>query len=338
MTGNGLAIEIPMDGHLGLMLPWLKPQGENPMEEKREYGAAVQRNTGKKRWRDRYDGRRLMHTDTFFTLIPYIMSTRNDSQVAASFKIDVTNVERYLRKRRQDGSPIGQDLTFLDVVMASIVRMISQKPYVNRFIAGHKAFARDELSISLAIKKDLSVEGTQTVVKVAYDPTDTIFDVAVRLQREIEKNKDVKTDNTTDSFAKFVNHLPSGLIRFVIGTIKWLDFHGWMPQAVQRLSPFHCSVFVTAMGSINFAPIYHHIYNFGTCSAFIAYGPKYSEMVLQRDGSAIERKFIDFKIVGDERICDGFGMASAWKEMMRCIKHPELLEKPPETVMQDHGI
>jgi len=308
------------------------------MECPREYGAPVVRPNLKKRWRDRYDGRRLMHTDTFFTLIPYIMNTRNDAQVGASFKIDVTNVERYLRRKRAEGSPIGQDLTFIDVVMAATVRMMSQKPYVNRFIAGHKAYARDEMSISLAIKKDLSVQGTQTVVKVVYDPQDTIFDVALRLQREIERNKDVMTDNTTDSFAKFVNHLPSGLIRFVIGTIKWLDFHGWMPKPIQQLSPFHCSIFVTAMGSINFAPIYHHIYNFGTCSAFIAYGPKYTEMVVQRDKSVVERKFIDFKIVGDERICDGFGMASAWKELLTYIKHPELLEKPPATIAIDHGI
>ena len=303
-----------------------------------EYGKPIERPVLKKRWRDRYDGRRLMHTDTFFTLIPYIMSTRNDSQVGASFKIDVTPVERYLRKRRLEGSPIGWDTTFIDVVMASIVRMISQRPYVNRFIAGHKAYSRDELSISLAIKKNLSVEGTQTVVKVVYDPADTIFDVAVRLQREIERNKDLMNDNSTDSFAKFVNHLPSFLIRFVIGSIKWLDFHGWMPKAIQHLSPFHCSIFVTAMGSINFPPIYHHIYNFGTCSGFIAYGPKYSERVIAKDGSVTERKFIDFKIVGDERICDGFGMASAWKELVRYIQHPELLEKPPETVVEDPGV
>jgi hypothetical protein len=92
------------------------------------------------------------------------------------------------------------------------------------------------------------------------------------------------------------------------------------------------------MGSINFPPIYHHIYNFGTCSGFIAYGPKYSERVLAKDGSVVERKYIDFKIVGDERICDGFGMASAWKELLRYIKHPELLEEPPETVKEDSGI
>ncbi|WP_422481060.1 hypothetical protein [Pleomorphochaeta sp. DL1XJH-081] len=308
------------------------------MDEKRVYGAPVERPKIKKRWRDRYDGRRLMHTDTFFTLIPHIMTTRNDSEVGASFKIDVTPVERYLRKRRTEGSPIGQDLTFIDVVMAAIVRMISQRPYVNRFIAGRKAYSRDELSISLAIKKNLSVEGTQTVVKMVYDPHDTIFDVALRLQHEIERNKDLMTNNSTDSFAKFVNHLPTLLIRMVIGTIKWLDFHGWMPKTIQRLSPFHCSIFVTAMGSINFPPIYHHIYNFGTCSGFIAYGPKYSERVLAKDGSVVERKYIDFKIVGDERICDGFGMASAWKELLRYIKHPELLEEPPETVKEDSGI
>lgn len=309
------------------------------MEKTHQYGQPVVGPKIKKRWlHDRYDGRRLMHTDTFFTIIPHIMTTRNDAEVGASFSIDITSVQRYLRKRRAEGSPIGQEITFIDVVMAAIVRTMSQKPFINRFIAGRKVYARDEMSISLAIKKDLTVEGTQTVVKMVYDPRDTIFDVAVRLQQEIDRNKDALTNNATDSFAKFVNHLPTFLIRAVVGTIKWLDFHGWMPKAIQRLSPFHCSVFVTAMGSINFAPIYHHIYNFGTCSAFIAYGPKYTQRMIASDGSVVERKFIDFKLVGDERICDGFGMASAWKLLMQYIKHPELLELPPEQVIPDHGI
>ncbi|MHC1693053.1 MAG: hypothetical protein AB9828_08505 [Sphaerochaetaceae bacterium] len=303
-------------------------------------GKPIQPKKMKKHFRDRHDGRRLMHTDTFFTLIPYIMSTRNDAQVGASFKVDVTAIEQYLRQNRRDnaGSDGGQELTFIDIVMAAVVRMISQRPYVNRFIAGHKAYARSEIWISLAIKKNLSVEGTQTVVKVQYDPKDTVFDVAARLQKAIASNKDISANNTTDSFAKLVNHLPSLLIRFVVGMLKWLDFHGWLPKAMVKLSPFHCSIFVTAMGSINFAPIYHHIYNFGTCSGFIAYGPKYAERIIDKNGQVVERKFIDFKMVGDERICDGFGMASAWKEFMRDLKHPQSLETPPEEVFEDQGI
>jgi hypothetical protein len=60
--------------------------------------------------------------------------------------------------------------------------------------------------------------------------------------------------------------------------------------------------------------------------------------MIASDGSVVERKFIDFKLVGDERICDGFGMASAWKLLMQYLKHPELLELPPEQVIPDHGI
>ena len=52
----------------------------------------------------------------------------------------------------------------------------------------------------------------------------------------------------------------------------FLDYHGWLPKALMKVSPFHGSMIVTSMGSLGIPAIYHHLYNFGTCSLFVAMG------------------------------------------------------------------
>ena len=107
------------------------------------------------------------------------------------------------------------------------------------------------------------------------------------------------------------------------------------PKSITDLSPFHGSMIITDLGSLRIGPIYHHIYNFGNLPAFLAYGTKRNEVYLDSEGNAKRRRVVDFKAVTDERICDGFYYASAFKIIKRCVENPELLETKPEEVIED---
>ena len=48
-----------------------------------------------------------------------------------------------------------------------------------------------------------------------------------------------------------------------------------------------------------------------------------------------KKRFVDFKVVTDERICDGFYYASAFKVLVKYVENPELLEARPEQVLFD---
>ena len=55
----------------------------------------------KKKFGDRYDGRRVRHCDPFNVIIPFIMRERNDAQVLFDAEIDVSEVEKIIRERRK---------------------------------------------------------------------------------------------------------------------------------------------------------------------------------------------------------------------------------------------
>ena len=84
-----------------------------------------------------------------------------------------------------------------------------------------------------------------------------------------------------------------------------MDYFGWLPESITEASPFHGSMIITDLGSLRIGPIYHHIYNFGTLPVFIAFGAKRHSYELDRHGNMVDRKYVDCKMVMDERTVDG---------------------------------
>ena len=132
-----------------------------------------------------------------------------------------------------------------------------------------------------------------------------------------------------------LNLIPGVVLKFVVWLLKLLDYFGLLPKFLLELSPFHGSLFFTSMGSLGIPPIYHHLYDFGNLPCFGAFGMKRKALEVQEDGSVVQKKYVDVKFVLDERICDGFYYATFFKYFKRLVAHPEVLDNPPEEVVQD---
>jgi hypothetical protein len=281
---------------------------------------------------DRYDGRKLRSLNPFYKIIPYIMKTRIDAQNYFDDKIEITDTEAFIKKKRAETD---EHISFLHDIIAAMVRTISQKPALNRFIAGQKIYARNEILISFVLKKELSEESPETTLKVKFEPTDTFMDVVSKVNRAIQENQSMDSKNDTDNFAKLIMSIPGQIVRFVVWALRSLDYIGIMPKAVNRLSPFHTSVFITDLGSVGIQPVYHHVYDFGTTSNFIAFGLKMKEKVIDSKNRIVDKKFVRLCAVTDERIADGLFFAAAFKLYRNLIMHPESMELPPKNVVED---
>ena len=283
---------------------------------------------------DRYDGWRVRKVDALFSVVPFILPTRVDSQVFFEVKISIDTVEAFIRKHKEEIP----DLSIMHVVMASLVRLFSQRPYLNRFIVWNKIFARNHMSFSLAIKRSMTDEGEETVIKPYFLPTDTLQDVVRKTKLELTNNQQVGQENSSDSISKLMGFLPDFLLRSVIFFVKQLDKIGLMPKVFFEASPFHTSLFLTNLGSIGIESIYHHLYEVGTCSIFAAIGRKNKKNILNKDGSIMPTKSMLLKFVLDERICDGFYYASSMRMLEKILSDPSVLLLPPEQVIVDDGV
>ena len=284
----------------------------------------------KKRFGDRREGRRIRTLPPMSYVVPFIMDERNDAQNKFEDVIDITNIERYLDEKHREGYT---DMTILHVILAAYVRVVSERPGINRFTAGQRIFARNNVECVMTIKKELSLESPDTCIKVALDPRDNIYNVYKKFQKVAHDALNAETD--FDDTARILTKIPRFLMRGVIKLLFWLDYHGWLPKALEKVSPFHGSMIVTSMGSLGIPAIYHHLYDFGTLPLFISYGSVFTADAIKRDGSRERHHFVTFKVVTDERICDGYYYASAFKRLKRYLLHPEILDNFAENVVED---
>ena len=286
----------------------------------------------KRRFGDRKEGRRLRTIDPIFKLMPYIMKKRSDSQNFFTEKLDITEAEKFCRQQIRAGK---KNFSILHVIVASYIRVVSQRPAINRFVSGQKIYARNNIEVLMTIKKKMALDGEEASIKVKFEPTDTIYDVYDKFNRAIEENKGEAEANNTEKMANILNRIPNWLIRVFIKFLNFLDYHGWLPKFILELSPFHGSMIITSMGSLGIRPIYHHIYDFGNLPVFVAYGAKQHGVKMDDNGEIKKYRYIEMKVTTDERICDGYYFASAFKMMKKIFENPTVLENPPEEVIED---
>ncbi|MBQ9759999.1 MAG: hypothetical protein IJW16_01480 [Clostridia bacterium] len=287
----------------------------------------------RRRLGDRSDGRKLRTIDPLTKFMPYVMSQRCDACNTYADMFDMSKTEQYCRERVKNGQT---NFSFLHVMLAAYVRTVSQRPAINRFISGQKIFARNDIQVVMTIKKELTSEAPETCIKVRFDPADTIDDVYEKFNKAVtEVTSKPEEKSAFDKLNKTLTLIPGLLCRWTVKFLNFLDYFGMLPKKLLWLSPFHGSLIITSMGSLGIRPIYHHIYNFGNLPIFIAYGGKRSVVSCDRAGNVSVKKYAEIKVVTDERICDGFYYASAFKYIRRLVENPEMLEVKPEQVLED---
>lgn len=271
----------------------------------------------------RPDGKKVRNLSPVFRVIPSVMLERADAQVYFKQDIPLKALDEYIDRKQSEGIRV----TYMQIIYAAIVRIMGERPALNRFAINGSLYERDKIQVSLVIKKGLEDNSPETPIKLTYNGNETIFEVIDRLENAITENKDLSASNSTDKLAGALSLVPDFLIRWAVKILRFLDNYGLMPKAIINASPFHTSVFLTNVGSLGIDSIYHHLYNFGTTSMFFSMGKKKKSYIYE-DDDIHEEKCITIAFVGDERICDGYYYAASFKQLNKYLKKPELLEQP----------
>lgn len=285
------------------------------------------------RFGDRNDGRRLRSLSPIFAVSPYIMKTRNASQNLLEDHVELSAAEEYIREKRAAGLT---RFGFLHLILAAYVRTCALYPGLNRFISGQKIYSRGcEIEVAMTIKKEMSTDSPDTVIKVYLDPNDTAEDVYRRFSAKVEQIKAGPEDTSFDALAGVFHLVPGLLLKFLVWILTLMDYFGLLPRFLTKLSPFHGSLYITSMASLGIPPIFHHLYDFGNVPVFCSFGQKRYAYELQKDGSVTRKKYIDCNYVTDERIVDGYYFASALRCLHNLLDAPRQLDEPPAEIVRD---
>ena len=279
----------------------------------------------------RPDGKKVRDIDPIQRIIPHIMRHRHDSQNLTSVDLPCEPFDAFIKEELAQGN--GQ-YTYMHIVIAGIVRIIACFPRLNRFVMNGRIFKRNVIQVSFVVKKGLSAEAADTTVKVDFTGLESIDQVREKINAVIAANNNLDANNGTDKLARLITFTPNFIIGLLVGTIKFLDRHGMLPNAILNVSPFHTSAFVTNMKSIKGPSIFHHLYDFGTTGLFFAMG-KEAMVPVVCGGEVVPGKRMPFQVVTDERFCDGFYFVSALRYLRTLYSNPAIMKESLEKLSED---
>ena len=274
---------------------------------------------------DRKDGVKLKNIHAMHFVMPLMYPNRCDNEAFISERIDLSNINAYLEKKNAGNPEYAYNL--FQVMVTAVLKTITLRPKMNRFIANKTMYQRNEVSAAFTVKKIFSDNGAEALAQVRTTGAETIDDIHDEIFRQLQLCRSDKVDAGTESL-NAVASIPGFLAQMVGAAARFLDRHGWMPQSVIEGDPYYCSVVLTNLGSIKLHAGYHHLTNWGTTSVFCAIGEAKKRPFFDDDGNVTMRDSLDIGLTIDERLADGYYYSRTVQLLKKLLDEPELLEKP----------
>lgn len=276
-----------------------------------------------RKWGDRKDGTLLRSIDSMHYIMPLMYPNRCDNEAFLRLQIDLTAADGYLARKNAGDPPYRYNL--FQLVVTAVLKTITLRPELNRFIANKNLYQRNELTAAFTVKKVFSDTGGEALARIYAKGSDTLETIHDEIYRQVSLCRSEKKDESTASM-DIIQKLPfKHLIGFVA---RFLDRHGWMPRAVIATDPYYCSAVLTNLGSLGLDAGYHHMTNWGTNSLFCSIGLIKWSPCFESDGSYEMRRSVDLGLIIDERIADGYYYAKSLRLLKTLLESPELLDRP----------
>jgi len=272
---------------------------------------------------DRKDGTLLRDLDSMHYIMPLMYPNRCDNEAFMHLRVDLTKAEEYLAKKNVEGIPYKYNL--FQLVVTAVLKTITLRPYLNRFIANGNMYQRNELTAAFTVKKIFSDKGGEALARINAKDTDTLDTIHEEIYRQVSFCRSDNKDASTASM-DIIQKIPG---KHLIGAAaRFLDRHGWMPKEIIATDPYYCSAVLTNLGSLKLDAGYHHMTNWGTNSFFCAIGLMKKRPFFDEEGNVTMRMSVDLGLTIDERIADGYYYAKSLRLLKTLLENPELLEKP----------
>lgn len=261
-------------------------------------------------------------------MIPFIMRDKVGSQVYVPLKLYMDNAIEFVNEKSEARGR--REFNYFDILIASVMRAIAEKPQMNRFIKGRHYYQRNDFSATFIVKRKLTEEDVERQAIIQFDPADTFGDYSRKLRQAIHEMRTLEEDEE-EKIMKFLFSFPTAFVNIFSGLLRRLDDIGMMPQSLSSVDGMHTSIYIANLGSIGFddAP-FHHIYEWGTGSVFLTFGRLHKERVFSKDGTEKIRHVINAAVSIDERISEGIFFANAIRLFKKYVENPWLLDEKPE--------
>lgn len=254
-------------------------------------------------------------------LMFHLMPRRDDGITYYEAKVDCTRLLEYVAVSE---GKFGAKVTH--VLVAAAYMGFASTPRMNRFVAGRRLYQRKGIWLSFSMKRGQSKtifdrKARLGTVKLQVDTGETFPQLCERINSDIRLNRSGKKTAADKEFQLF-DALPRPLLEAATHAARWLDYYGLLPGWFIKGDPLYTSMYIANLGSIGMGPVYHHLFEYGSCPVFMCTGDIRQEATVV-DGEVVPRPIMRVRFSFDERIADGVNTRFGMEAICRVIADPQ---------------
>ena len=263
----------------------------------------------------RPDGTLVTDLSPMRRFMPFVSPRRNDSLFYFDQVIDAEPGLAFL-ERINETRPPDRQVTLFHMVLRAVNLSLTERPRLNRFVAGGRLYQRDGLWITFSAKRAFTDDAPVLTVKRRMDLDGSLLEMVDGIHDKLGAGRRGKR-SASDSEMAILLRFPPPIVRAVLWLARQADALGLLPRAMIDADPLFTSVFLANVGSVGLENGFHHLWEWGNCPIFgvmgrIAPGP---------DG----RRRFSLGWTYEERIEDGFNAALGLQLVREALEQPEKL-------------
>ena len=274
---------------------------------------------------DRKYARRVKDITGMMQISIDLKPNRSVSDVYINQDIDVTNLCKYVEKKKKNN----EEITFFHAFVTGIGKVLYNRSYLNRFVSNRHIYEHNDVVVSFVAKVSFEDKAEEMMILIKIDENDNIDSISKKIKDKVDSIRNSKKTNKSGANAAIdtLGKLPNIIRIPIVGLFKWCDKKGILPGFLVEDNLYYSSIIVSNLGSIKCGAIYHNITDFGTCSSLATMGEIKSEDIINSTNKKEIRKFCEFGINFDERVADGYYFAKSVKLLQYIFDNPKLLEE-----------
>ena len=256
-------------------------------------------------------------------LIIDIKPNRSVSDVYINQKMDLTNLVKYIDKKKLNK----EDITYFHAFITAIGKVLYNRPKLNRYIRNRHIFEHGDVVISFVAKVTFEDQSEEIMIMVPVEPDDNIKTISKKISDKVNSMRkgSTKKEGANDAI-DVIAKLPNVLRVPLVGILKWMDKKGILPSGLVKDNLYYSSMIISNLGSIKCGAIFHNITDFGHCSSLATMGEIKKEEIINSNGKKEIKDICEFGINMDERVADGYYFAKSIKMLQYIFDNPKLLE------------
>lgn len=252
-----------------------------------------------------------------------IYTTPTDSRVYGTLDIDVTDAQRFIAEKREQGVK----LTMVHMVTAALARAVAfDVPEVNCFIRRGGVIARKHLDVMVPVSVGGDAGVTSAIIRDAH--ARPVSSIAEEIRAKASRGR-AGVESKAAQNKYMLNRIPWPLRRPVFRFLKWLTVDMGLDIPRLGLSADSFGSFVVSdIGSFGLATGMTALMPAAKVPAVVVLG-KIEQKPVVRGGEIVVRTILPLTGTFDHRIVDGLQIGQMARGLKRCFRKPDWLDEIP---------